>query len=845
MKRFMQKTALLFAAVLAVASVPVMAKAAVEPAFVQTHDVVYENSTTEGVYQYTVSGIQEGYKVKWLVKGAGKKYVTLKDTEKIANKTSLSNKITIDTNGEIKAGNKKFKIVAKVFDTKGKKVAALKDRPVIKICAETIQMSTAKITSLDNLNVGQTYDFDTIVAPVNTTSTIYWSVVDNNTGMDYSSSINADGVFVPSKVGEYTIKAEAKNSDLGQILCTSSVNVTVGTYIKAVTQTGANEIKAVFSKDVTDKLNRNNFVIKTKNATSVVIPDSFVYDTVGKTVTIKTQQNFKDGLEYEINYAGSAKVFTASVGKPVFARILTETVPAGQDVVIEYALFDINNMNVTSVSDGEVTIDAQVINGYIEQNKDKKWQLFMKDLGSTTVVNLTFNPIDGSAPIRATQTVTCVRTEVEEATRIGFTVTGSKDTPDYEAPAYKENRSISLDKKGYAHFRAIDGKGNTVKYDSITYSSSDNNALIITSNGEMTPIKTGTVNVFVTVTVDGEEMPYMFEVTVEEPQKLKSIELSKPSLLMSKTYQSGYQEVTGITAYDQFGMSMDLTNASVMITETSNRNAYASYDAVNKQIVVKNTYVAGSYTYKVAVTINGSTVYEYLYLEVKELPTTGAVTYEVQIDKPEIDVVLDKNTNYDKTATIRVARYKGGLFESYLTFNSVTIIKDGKYYSSDLTSGGNSTAVTLGGSTMLTVTAMRLIPGTEVGTCQKASTGNYIVSMRYFDSNSNAYQYITTTLKVTDSQKAPEVTISNTVADEAATNALELVKDCISVSSGEIYDCVAVGETATGSNIAVTAGKQLHIKTISVREEVAINNAVVPKVYIYHTIVIGQTLTNK
>ena len=434
MKRFMKKTALLLATVLAVTSAPVPAKAATEPAFVQTHDVVYENSTTEGVYQYTVSGIQKGYKVKWLIKGAGKKYVTLKDTEKTASKTSISNRITIDTNGNTKAGNKKFKIVAKVYDTKGKKVATLKDRPVIKVCAETINVSTTKLNSLDNLNIGQPYDFDVIMAPMNTTSNIYWSVIDDE-GVDYSSSINTDGVWVPSKAGEYIVKAEAKNSDLGQILCTNSVRVTVGTYIKAVTQTGANEIKAVFSTAVTDKLNGNNFVIKTKNATSAVIPDSFVYDTVGKTVTIKTKQSFKDGVEYEITYADSTKEFTASVGKPVIARILTETIPAEKEVVIEYGLFDINNMNVTSVSDGEVIIDAQVVNGYISQNKEKKWQLFMKDLGSTTVVNFTFKPTDGSAHITAAQTVTCVRAEAEEATRIGFTVTGSKDTPDYEAPA--------------------------------------------------------------------------------------------------------------------------------------------------------------------------------------------------------------------------------------------------------------------------------------------------------------------------------------------------------------------------------------------------------------------------
>ncbi len=844
MKRFMKKTALFLATALMVTSVPVPAKAEVKPTFVKTHDVVYENSTTEGVYQYTVSGIQKGYKVKWLVKGAGKNYVTLKYAEKNATKTKLSNKITVDTNGNTTAANKKFKVVAKVYDTKGKKIATLNDKPVIKVCAETISVNTTKLSSLDNLNIGQSYDFDAIVAPSNTTSQVYWSVTDE-TGADYSYTITSEGVWTPSKVGEYTIKAEAKNSQQGQILCTSSVKVTVGTYLKAITQTGANELKAVFSSNVTDKLSKNNFVIKMKNGTSAVIPDSFVYDTIGKTVTIKTQQNFKDSVEYEITYAGSSKSFTASVGKPVSARILTETVPAETATVVEYGLFDINNMNVTSVCDGEIIIDAQVVNGYLSQNKEKEWELFMKDLGSTTVVNFTFKPADGGANITAAQTVTCVRAEAEEAIRTGLTITGSKDTPDYEASAYKENRSISLDKKGYAHFRAVDGDGDEIDFDSITYSSSDNNALIITSNGEITPIKTGKVNIFVTVTVDGEEMPYIFEVTVEEPQELKSVTLSNSSLVMSKTYQSGYQETTDITAYDQFGQEMSLENASVVITEASNKNVYASYDAVSQKIIVKNTYVAGSYTYKVAVTVNGNTAYEYLYLEVKELPTTGTITYEVQIDNPTIDVVLDKNTNYNKTATVRVARYKGGLFESYLTFNSVNIIKDGKYYSSDLTAGGNSTAVTLGGSTMLTLTAMQLVPGTEIGSCRKAATGTYVISMKYFDSNSNSYQYISTTLKVTDSQKAPEVIITNTTADAVATNALELVKDCISVSNGEIYDCVAVGETATGSDIAITSGKQLHIKTISVREEIAINNAMVPKVYIYHTITIGQTLTNK
>ncbi len=845
MKRFMKKAALLLAAVMVATSVPVPAKAATTPAFVKTHDIVYENSTTDGVYKYTVSGLQKGYKVKWVVKGAGKDYVTLKFSEKAVSNSTSSNKITVDTNGNTAAVNKKFKVVAKIYDANGKKIKTLKDKPVIKVCAETVNISTAKLSSLDNLEIGKTYDFDASMTPVNTSSQVYWSVT-NDAGIDCSTTIDSNGVWTPTAVGEYTIKAEAKNTQEGQVLCTSSVNVTVGTYLKAVTQTGADELKVVFSSDVTDKLNKNNLVIKTKNGTSAVIPGTFVYDTVGKTVTITTQQTFKDKVEYEVTYSNSTKAFTASVGTPVYAKILTETVPAETATVMEYGLFDENNIDVTAVCEGEIIMESKVTNGYLTQNSDKEYELIMKDLGSTTVVNLTYKPIDGSANLTASQTVTCVKAEAEEATRTNFTITLSKDEPEYDSSTYEEVRSISLDEKGYAHFRALDEDGDELDYDSIVYSSSDNNALIISADGEITPIKTGTVNVFVTVTVAGEELPYIFAVTVEEAKELTSIALTTDSVTMSKTYQNGYQETVGITAYDQFGEEMSLTNASVVITETSNKTVYATYDAASQKIIVKNTYVAGSYTYKVAVTIDGETATDYLYLEVKEVPSTGTVTYAVQLSEETVDVAIDTNTTYNKTATVRVAKYKGGLFDSYVTFNSVTIMKDGKYYSSDLTAAGSTTAVTMGGSTVLTLTAMQLIQGSaEVGECRKAEAGTYTISMKYLDSNSNAYQYISTVIKVTDSQGTPVAAIGNTTADAVATNALELVKDCISVSSGEIYDCTAVGETETGSNIAITSGKQLHIKTISVREEVATGNAVIPKVYIYHTITIGQTLTNK
>lgn len=840
MRRFMKKAALLLAMVMVTASIPVSAEAAGTPAFVNTHENVYENGSTEGSYKYTVSGLEKGYKVKWQIKGAGKEFVTLKFNEKTAGSSTSSNKITVDTNGSTEASNKKFKVVAKVYDTNGKKIATLKDKPTIKINAETIDISTAKLSTLDNLEIGKAYDFDAAIAPVNTTSTVYWSVTDSE-GLNCSEDINSDGVWMPDKAGEYTITALGKNSADGQILCTSSVNATVGTYLKAVAQTGANELKVVFSTDVKDKLSKNNLIIKTKNGTSAVIPATFVYDTIGKTVTITTSQTFKDGVEYEVTYGASTKTFIASVGEPVAAKILTETVPVEELTPIEYALYDENGMDVKAVCTGEVVMEAKVVNGYMNED----YELYMKDLGSTTVVNLTYKPAGGGENISTAQTITCVKVEVEEATTTNFTITSSREEPDYESSTYTDVQSISLGEKGYAHFRALDEKGNELPYDSITYSSSDNNALIISSDGEITPIKTGTVNVFVTVKRGETELPYIFTVTVEEAKKISSVALSKDYVTMSKTYQNGYQETVSLTAYDQFGKEMDISGASVVITEVNNKAVYAFYDSANQKIIVRNTYVEGSYCYKINVTVNGVSVYTTLDVDVKTIPANGAITYAVQVDDTNIDVAVNKNTTGNKTVTIRLAKYRGGMFESYVTFNSATVMKNGKYYSSDLTSAGSSTAVTVGNSTTLTLTAMQLIPGNEIGECRKAETGVYSIAMRYFDSNANAYQTIATTIQVTDSQEKPVAAVDNTTADVVAANALELVKDCISVSSGEIYDCTATGETATGSDIVITSGKQLHIKTISVREIVNTGNAAIPQVYIYHTIEIGQTLTNK
>ncbi len=838
MKQFMKKVAVLLALVLTVTSIPVSAKAATTPAFRSKKTNVYENSSVNGVYKYTVSGVQKGYKIKWGITGTGKKYVTLKHKTTKATKTTSSNQITINTNGDTAAKNVKFNVIAKVYDKSGNLIATVKDKPTIKICAETLTMSTAKVgSSLEGLAIGQAYDFDAAVTPLNATSNVYWTVTATD-GTDHSTEITSDGVWTPTAAGEYTIKAEARNSATSKVLCAGSVKVSVGAYIKAIAQTGANELKVVFSTDVTDKLTDENVTIEAKAGTSTVVPKEFKYDTVGKTVTITTHTNFKNNTEYVFSYGNASKTFTASVGEPVTAKILTETVPADTFVTLEYALYDSKGIDVKNACSGEITLDGEITNGTLTDGI-----LYMTTPGKKANITLTYTKTDGST-LTASKTITCVEATVEEAAKTQFTITDSSTTPDFDDSDFESVNYIALEDKGYVHFRALDSEGDEITYDAVKFSSSNDNVLIVTEDGELTPIKTGSVKIFVVATKGETELNYTFSVSVKAAKELSSVTLSTTSVTMSNAYEEGYQKTIDVTAYDQYKNEYDLSAATVEIEEVSSNNSYADieFDSDKDQIIIKNTLTSGTHTYKVTVTIDDKEVSANFKLIVKQIPySSSTINYSIEVSDNSIDTVVNKKTTGDKTAVIRLAQYRGGVFEKYVEFESATIKKGGKYFTTDLTVEGSSDEVNASdGGTSLTVTAMKL--ATE---CKKADTGSYSVTIKYYNDSTNTYKTTSATIKVTDTQVAPAFSVDKLVSGTKVTNALDLVRECISVKSGTIYDCTAVGEDETGSKISISSGDQLHIKTISVKEEVRTGSSDYPVVYVYHTITVGKTLTNK
>lgn len=846
---YAKRLAAALALTLAVSALPAApvpsAEAAAAPAFKTTRSVLYDNGKAKGTYLYSVRNIKKGYTVKWSLGGAGAEYAKLKYLSRKATTTASANKVTVSTLGDIKAKNAKLSIVAKVYDTKGKLVKTVTDNVTLRVSATKAALNTSKIKDpLDSLSVGKSYDFDYTFTPYNSTSLSYWTVTDSN-GKDHSSEITSEGVWTPKENGTYTITVSGRNSKTGSNCCSAKLTAVVGTSLSTVRQTAANKFEAVFTSDVSKKITKDSFTIKESNGLTAVLPKSVAFSKDGKTVTVTTHTNFRNGSVYNVTCDSVKKTFTASAGEVARVAILTTTVPANIATPIEYALYDANGIDVKELASGYVDISGSVTNGYIADGS-----VFLTTPGKGGTITITYT--DGSKKLSAVGNIVCREPEATDIAKADFTITDSPVAPNFSASDYTADTTISIGETGYAHFRAADGNGNPINYTYVSYSSSDDNALIVESDGRMTPIKEGKAVVIVRAFEGAIETNYTFNITIQPKKKFSSLGLSTSSVSMSNCGDPNYKRYVSIVPYDQFGQKMDLSNCPVNISDSSSYSlAYYNPETGLIELSVPFYTQAGTYTITVNVTADNTSLSQKLYLTVLQVPqdSSARATYKLEFDTSDntVDLALkDGDSVSSKTVSARLAGYKNGIFTGYEYFNSAMILKDGKYYTTDLASGPVDTKdKNIDGGMELSLNLITINGGTgnDIGTLKKAAPGVYSVILKNYDNQ----QYVAT-LRVTDTESAPAVSVKSTVSSTTKKNALDLVKDCLYVPNGyEITDCTAVGTTNTGANISVSQGSKIHISTITLRHLVTLTDDTNSsrKVYVPYTVNVGQTLTNR
>ncbi|MFA9466162.1 MAG: hypothetical protein ACERKN_18000 [Velocimicrobium sp.] len=843
MKKYGKKLVAMLSLSLLVTSIPFTAKAAATPTYKVERTSLYENSKAKGVYKYTVKNLKKGEKIKWVLTGAGKKYASLKYKNSTVKGKTASNKITIDTKDEDAARNAILALTAKVYTSKGKLVAKVKDRVKLKVQATDIVISTAKITDdVTALTVGKTYDFDTTISPSNTTSKVYWSVT-SVTGEDHSSEITTDGKWTPTANGKYTVKAMARNSKSGKTIVYHTASVSVGLALMSVKQIAANQFYAVFSDNARDIVNAENFNIVASNGSASITAKNVTFSATGKTVYVTTNSTFSDKTSYTVTYGNNARAFIASVGPVEKAVILTESVEVGKETPIKYALYDENNIDVKAAAKGVVNFSADVINGY----KTEEDSLFMYTVGKTANVTLIYTEDNSTTEIKAVKVIKCVEETTTEVASKDFTLTATKTAPDFSAKDYQAVTSTAIGETAYAHFRALDENKNEIAYRFVSYISSDDDTLIIDSDGKLTPIKTGTVKVTVCAVEGEKEIKYTFSVTILGKKVPSTISLNKTYVSMSNTNVYGYEEYIDVTLKDQYGTMLPLTDATCTIRENSGKKVIATYNKANKQIILTaRTIAADTYNYTATFVVNGVTLTTTFSVVVQTVPTMGNIGYQIEANNQNFDMLVDSSISIDKTITIHLNKYVAGVFAGYASITSATVKKDGYYYTNDLTASGNKTeqinTVTNGNSIVLTPVKLTTT-NSNVQECVKAATGIYTVTIKYFDST-GATSTESINITLLDSQEASDITTKSTTSTKTVQTALALVNNCVSLSDDSvIYDCTATGYSNTGDSVLIVAGQKIHIDTISIKQIVNISTS--QKIYIYYTVTLDKTLTNK
>lgn len=849
-RQIRKELALILVFVMALVWMPVTAKAAVEPEFQETFTTFYENRANKGIYNIQVNNVQKGYILKWHITGKGKKYASFDSAKTIAKANTAVNKLTIDSNGELAyAKGERIRITVNVYTSKWKLVKKLTFAGKLQSKAKAIDIDTKAVKDLKQLTAGETYEFQAVLTPANSTSKVYWQVKDS-AGTDHSLEM-ADGKWTPVKSGDYTITAIARNSKNGQALCTKEVKASVGSYVETVSQSAANGVNVTFSSAIASQYKDADFTIKLGEAS--VLVKKVKYSEDGKTAYITTATNFIDGKKYTVTCAGHAKEFTASVGKPVQISITTATAQAGRYTTIEYALLDANGIDVTEAEkNGTFRYSGSVNNGLLDQQTNR---LYMTTIGSAASITLDYISADGTVRLTDTKTITCVAQKADEAAETKFTLTKTKQTPSFKDADVRE---IAVGETLYAHFMALDATDTSITYDGISFASSDPDRLIISPDGRVTPIKPGAVTVVVTAMQGTYPVTYTFSITVKEARYMAAIQMKETVIAMSTVREEGYVKEIPVTVTDQYGTNFVLSNETGVITEVSGRTVIAEYDPDKNSVVInrganKLPISAGSYNYVLTLTSAGRTLSQNFTIIASAPNQNALATYQVEASTDTLDLSVDENMKeLSKTVKVRLAEYRGGVFNCYQPFEKVEIRKGNAWYTNELVNYSTAGAIQMSsGQKELTITPLQITPAVSnngAAYCRKAATGTYTVTVTYVDRNYNYYgttqmRTASTSIQITDGQKAPEYTIQRLMTSATMPNAYQMAVDCIHLQNGSIEDCVVTGYSQSGNAVTVVSGQQVHIAVIRVRSEVTMANNM--RVSVTHDIPIDKTLTNK
>ena len=656
---------------------------------------------------------------KATVYSEGYKTVTVKTPKswKSVKVTATSNKKSVAT--VKKTAAKKIKVTgvkpgtAKVtvkvtYKTSTKKSAKTKTKKL------TYTMKVAK--------VGVALSGDSVVAIGSTTKLTNTKKNSSRAKITYTSSddsiatVAADGTVTGVKAGKVTITAKIT---VGKDSAETTKDVEVKKYVlKSVAQTKADTFetsitgatKEIKASEITVKNTENNVVVPVKSV-SVDSKDA-------TKVTFTTFAGLTDGKTYDVTLDGTTKQVPVSNGKVASVNVNTLTVPVATEteiklvskdangVVLDEYAYDPSSSSYSSKYDFSLTTN----NGYVNGSK-----LYLNKIGDTATAEVTYKSGKYDQNGKPEGNVTSGKvtiTAVDQATVNTFGVkVADANAQSKKFDKIDANTQLAVDEKDmYAYFQIKDADNNEVSnYYNYSVESSDKNVLMlggstlnVASNSNhrvlVTPVKAGTA--YILIKDKDNKIVGSVAITVVAKREVATMDVDKTTATLSNS-ASLKQDVTVTASFkDQYAKDIKVASTSLKVTCLSTTaknvkasditdNGYDTYfniDPATSSNKIKVNFFAwddhitipeGTYQYKIAYMKDGKEVCARVITIVIQKPNTnGTISFGIDVDKNEVDNLVDKDHKDDQTITIAVNELRNGVASAQLNKDSVVSDKD-------------------------------------------------------------------------------------------------------------------------------------------------------------------------
>lgn len=780
----------------------------------KTTKYLHLDKNLDNEFDFNIRNKQSGWKYKWY-----------SQNEKIA---------TVDSKGiTVAQGVGTTKIYVKITDKNNKLVRELSAKVIVRDNIKSLTITNTPAG--DKLEVGQKNDFNrsyvTFAGSKTKTSGITrWTVSPSDT-----ATIDDKGIFVATKAGEYTITANAFQSNAkyqdwlkddvkfaANVTATTTYKVTVAATMK-VDQVSLTEAKVTFSSPMEDVAKNVNLyqLVGTTKVKQVIKEVKMSADK--KEATLVAYTPFKAEATFVVEYPEMEDVsFVAVTSKPedvASIEITKGEVVFGSPQKIEVKLSNKDGVNITAGTGllNRVTYKQETTDMKSYVSGDMITIFNKGDQATVTVTYHTYK-YDNSTGQEignavATRVITGVDASKATITGVNAWTIVTDGNPNFD----KVKQTLAAQDTGRRLFVRVselkDGKTNNVNSknnpERFDYEQSDRDIVIINYLGEIYGAKQGTVNIIVKYAETGTKTP-VDSITITVAAKREETVLVADAhefTLSNSSNNVNDQKVVNFKVLDQ--LNEEFSSFPMSVSRVGTTPADVIWTVDGKKITFSGAgATAGTYYLKVSGPNNKEV---FITVNVKA-PANQATPsrYGLEVSKNSVDMAAKAN-EVNKNVTAKLFGYDAsGIKMVGVDLQSGT---NGNFVF-ELTKPQTSGVISATGTLVL-------VSSVSGGTVVKEKTGTYIINAyenRVINGSTVKVPLDAAYITVTDSQVKPVLskvkspTYGTTIDPTNMSSILAAVNECFefslngtTVTSDKIIGATVVmrGDQATVTKVQI------------------------------------------